>query len=45
MDLLPSSQKTETEMLLIDFPYDLNKMLMTSNEYCFMAYCTFHCTP
>ena len=31
-------------MLFIGFPYGLNKMFMASNEYCFLAHCTFHCT-
>ena len=30
-------------MLLIGFPYGLNKMPMALNEYCFVAHCAFHC--
>ena len=36
--------KTEIEMLIADFPNGLNKIFMASNEYYFVAYCTFHCT-
>ena len=36
--------KTETEMLISTIPYGLNKILMASNEYYFMAYCMFDCT-
>ena len=34
----------ETETPIAGFPYDLNKILMGSNEYYFVAYSTFHLT-
>ena len=36
--------KIETETLLVGFPYGLNKILMASNEYWFVAYYPFYCT-
>ena len=37
--------KTEKKNLLVGFLYGLNKSLMASNEYCFVAHCKFHCIP